>query len=293
LFLIFINDLDSAVTDISILKKFADDTKLGKRIKGPADAAALQGALDCLSDWAARWGMEFNVGKCKVMHIGRSNPGFAYTMNGVQLQVTEEETDVGVKVSSSLKPAAHCLKAARTAQTVLSQIGRTFHFRDRHVFVRLYKQYVRPHLEFATPAWSPWAAADKQVLEDVQRRAVNMVSGLRAGNYEDKLIEIGLETLEERRHQADMVQAFKILHKLERTNNLFELVVSGDRVTRLAADPYNMRIPVSRLDVRKQFYTQRVPGMWNRIPANIKNAKTASQFKALYRAHRKAELDVA
>ena len=41
--------------------------------------------------------MEFNVDKCKAMHIGRSNPGFAYRMNGVQLKETEEETDVGVK----------------------------------------------------------------------------------------------------------------------------------------------------------------------------------------------------
>jgi hypothetical protein len=56
-------------------------------------------------------------------------------------------------------------KAARTAQTVLFQISRAFHYRDRHVFIRLYVQYVRPHLEFAVPAWSPWLEADKEVLE--------------------------------------------------------------------------------------------------------------------------------
>jgi hypothetical protein len=39
-----------------------------------------------------------------------------------------------------------------------------------HVFVQLYKQYCRPHLEFATPVWSPWNEADKQVQENVQKR---------------------------------------------------------------------------------------------------------------------------
>jgi hypothetical protein len=51
----------------------------------------------------------------------------------------------------------------------LSQLTRAFHFRDRHVFVRQYVQYVRPHMEFAVPAWSPWLEGDKEVLEKVQK----------------------------------------------------------------------------------------------------------------------------
>ena len=70
----------------------------------------------------------------------------------------------------------------------------------------LYSQYVRLHLEFAGPAWSPWLEGDKEVLEKVQKRAVKMVSGLKGDNYEDRIKELGLPTLEERRHQADMVQ---------------------------------------------------------------------------------------
>ncbi len=66
-------------------------------------------------------------------------------------------------------------------------------------------------LEFAVPAWSPWLEADKEVLEKVQRRAVQMVSGLKAHTYEDRLKELGLTTLEEKRHQADMAQTYKIV----------------------------------------------------------------------------------
>jgi hypothetical protein len=42
---------------------------------------------------------------------------------------------------------------------------KVFSLQDKKVFLRLYTQYVRPHLEFATPAWSPWLTADKQKLE--------------------------------------------------------------------------------------------------------------------------------
>jgi hypothetical protein len=80
--------------------------------------------------------MEFNVKKCKVMHIGFNNPAQGYTMDGQQLGVTEEERDIGVSVSRNLKPSAQCAKAAKTAQTVLSQVSRAFHYRDRHIFLR-------------------------------------------------------------------------------------------------------------------------------------------------------------
>ena len=90
--------------------------------------------------------------------------------------VTEEESDIGVIVTDNLKPAAQCSKAARTAQAVLGQISRAFHYRDRHVFLRLYTQYVRLHLEFSTQAWAPWTEADKKVLERVQMRAVDWTS---------------------------------------------------------------------------------------------------------------------
>ena len=107
--------------------------------------------------------------------------------------VTEEERDIGVTVTSNLKPKAQCSKAARTAQSVLGQISRAFHYRDRKVFVRLHVQYVRPHLEFSTPAWAPWAKGDKNVLEKVQRKAVGMVRFISGGTIFHLLDDLTLK----------------------------------------------------------------------------------------------------
>ncbi len=38
--------------------------------------------------------MQFNVGKCKVMHFGHRNLRHKYKMNGEELQETEEEVDI-------------------------------------------------------------------------------------------------------------------------------------------------------------------------------------------------------
>ncbi len=60
LFLIFINDLDNAALLVDILRKFADDSKLGQTVSTPEERAALQQTLDNLCEWADNWGMEFN-----------------------------------------------------------------------------------------------------------------------------------------------------------------------------------------------------------------------------------------
>ncbi len=52
--------------------------------------------------------MKFNVEKCKVMHIDINNDNVKYLMNGVELSVTNTETDLGVMISDDLKPRNRC-----------------------------------------------------------------------------------------------------------------------------------------------------------------------------------------
>jgi hypothetical protein len=111
--------IDIAAEEADILAKFADDTKVGKIIEDEADRAKLQGVLDRLCTWTAEWGMEFNVSKCKIMHIGKKKPKYAYEMEGQQLEQVDSERDIRIQITSNLKPSAQCAKAAATARAVL------------------------------------------------------------------------------------------------------------------------------------------------------------------------------
>ena len=135
LFVIFINDIDNVISIVnSFISKFADDTKVGMNVMDDTDRHLLQQDLDNLSQWSQDWQMQFNAVKCKVLHIGRNNPGFPYTMGGYApagtvLEEVSEEKDVGVMVYISLKPSAQCAKAAKKANQVIGQIARSFHYR--------------------------------------------------------------------------------------------------------------------------------------------------------------------
>ena len=237
LFLIIIIYLNQEAARAAIVIKFADDTKVAQPISCKQDRDALQAALDGLVGWVDRWGMAFNVAKCKVMHIGHGNPRHATI-------------------------------------TFLSSYTIT---------------YVRPHLEFAVRAWSPWTVADREVPQQVQQRAVRMVSGLQCHNYEERLAELNLTTLEERRHQADMIMAYKILtHKDDvDPDEWFDMAAQVARVTRTTVDPLNVRVRHGRLDIRRHFFSVRVTENWNRVPSDIKKVRTVEGFKNAYAKHRR------
>ena len=68
--LIYINDLSDKVK--SQVRLFADNTAAYLAITKLADSDQLQADLDILQKWEITWNMQFNLGKCQVIHITRS-----------------------------------------------------------------------------------------------------------------------------------------------------------------------------------------------------------------------------
>ena len=283
-FIIFINDLDECTELVTVMNKFADDTKLGHTTLTVGDQRVLQDCLDKLVEWTDKWCMEFNVKKCKVIHMGRNNNNFSYTMKNIQLEVVNQERDIGVLINRNLKPSLQCAEAARRASVVLGQVSRSFLYKDRVVFLKLYTQFIRCHLEFAVPVWSPWSAGDIAILEKVQIRTVNMIAGLKGRTYEDKLKELGLMSLEKRRRRFDLIQTYKILTGKDHVDmNIWFTMVGTDtaRITRNTAYHRNLVPKRSRSDIRQNFFSNRVVTDWNNLPENVKDAKTLASFKTL------------
>ena len=211
LFVIFINDIDIAVDALGFIIKFEDDSKAGRVVDSAEDRQAFQEMLDKLETWSQDWQLLFNRGKCKVMHFGKKNTRQEYTMGGHLLESSKQEKDLGVLIEDNLKPSAQCAKAAAKANMVLGQLTRGCTWRDPENLTKLFKVYVRPHLEYAQASWSPWKQADIQTLEQVQHRFARQVSGMGSLPYEERLGRLGLTTLLARRERGDMIETYKII----------------------------------------------------------------------------------
>jgi hypothetical protein len=78
LFVIYINDL--LIRLINKGKLFADDTKSINVNKTEEDCINMQSDINNLVEWTEKWLVKFNSDKCKVMHIGKTNPKWKYSV---------------------------------------------------------------------------------------------------------------------------------------------------------------------------------------------------------------------
>jgi hypothetical protein len=107
-----------------------------------------------------------------------------------------------------------------------------------------------------------------------------MISGLKGSTYEEKMREIGLTSLEEHRHQADMIQAFKIIRGFDKVDSStwFQEVDVSIRTTRSAADPLNLRPQAARLETRRNFFSNQSCRSLERDPGGHKKIENSEQF---------------
>ena len=76
------------------------------------------------------------------MNFGSENREFYYTMNDCALSSVEEGRDIGVLINKDLKLSRQFEVAVNRAKMVLGQLIRSFLFRDRNVFLRLFSLQV-------------------------------------------------------------------------------------------------------------------------------------------------------
>ena len=261
LFLVFIDNLEEGL--MNEVLKFADDTKIFRRVDSEEDREMLQRDLDRLVQWSEVWQMKFNVDKCKVMHLGRGNSGGNYMMNGGRLGSMGEERDLGVRITNDLKASAHCAYVCTKANRVLGMISRTVVYKNPDILIRLYKSLVRSHLEYCVSAWSPHYVKDRERLERVQHRFTRMVPGLKGLEYGERLERLNLMSLEERRYRSDLAELFKISKGLSAIpwNSFFR----ADRSERTRGHTKKLAKECFRLDIRKHFFSQRVVNRWNAL----------------------------
>ena len=261
----------------SDVSKFADDTKIGRPVKNIDDARMLQEDLNRLHDWSEKWEMQFNVNKCSIMSVGKSDRLVDYSLNNSNLGRSHSARDLVVQVSSDLRPREQCNIARNKANKILGFIGRCVTNRSSEVILRLYLALVRPHLDYAAQFWSPYYRKDIESLEAVQRRMTKMIQGLRNLPYRDRLKRLNLHSLERRRARGDLIEVFKWVKGINKGNINQVIEISNQDRTR--GNGYKLEKLRFRTDIGRHWFTNRVVNDWNRLSRHVVSAESLGSFK--------------
>ena len=298
LFLIFVADVSSIINNFISL--YADDTKIFNSLFENS-TESLQEDINILSRWADDMQMSYNVDKCHTLHLGSRNNHHTYFLPKVSnnkktsncesytltlhpLKNVKEEKDLGVIIDENLNFKSHISSKIAKANSTIYLIKNCFKYLDADMFRTLYKTLIRPHLEYASPTWSPITKGEILRLEGVQRRATKLVPELQNLPYIDRLKHLKLPTLQFRRIRQDILLMYNYVHQnvLFDTNthcskchitNMLNPVISGTR-----GHPYRYSIQ-RHPNIRNRFYTTRVLKHWNDLHTDTVTSPNINIFK--------------
>ena len=159
LFVIMISDIDENVKK-SIVRSFADDTRVNKMINNPNDIEEMQRDLENIYEWAERNKMVFNENKFEQMTFGNTNnaPRIQYkTPSGVEIQSKDNIKDLGIIVQGDLNFSEHINKIATECIVIMGMLLRMFETREREPMIKMFNSYLKSQLEYCCRDANPFS----------------------------------------------------------------------------------------------------------------------------------------
>jgi hypothetical protein len=205
LFNIFINDLCEVINHSSCLL-YADDLKVYRAVKSPADCILLHSDIDQVYEWCSENFMKPNLSKIRVISLMRK--GYEYRLGNSVILHAVCIKDLGIYFDSKLYfhqlvnyLFSHALKLLELIRTI------TFSFSTLDSLLMLYFALVRSKLEYAFVVWNSVTNTDSNKLEHIQRKFAALCHSRFFRDMEYYYINIldmnNLRSLHTRHHHID------------------------------------------------------------------------------------------
>ena len=296
LFLVFINDITTVVTNCN-LRLFADDTCLFIEVDNRQQAAVLLNKdLHNIQKWSLDWLVTFNPLKTESMVIGlKQNKGGhpGLYLHNTRINEVTKHKHIGLWLENNLSWHEHIHNISTKAEKKLNIIKQMKFKLARKTLEKLYFSFIRPILEYGDVVWQGASHSDLRKLDVIQVEAMRLVSGAPfRSNIDSLYMELGWQNLQERRQEHILIMMFKIInnHVPEYLTSLIPPLV-GNRTNYQLRNRYDIQAPSFRVKCHQNSFFPVGIKLWNELDISFKQANTLLSFKSLLRK-RKGSVNV-
>ena len=200
-------------------------------------------------------------------------------LNATELEQVASYKYLGVIITTNLSWQLHVTSMCKKARKLIGMLYRNFYeHSSSNTLLKLYLTTIRPHLEYASPVWSPFHKREIEDIESVQKYALRMCLKSWNSNYEELLENTHIPTLSSRRTRASMYHLFKIINK----QTHFPAAPIASRKI-----PYNSRtinqntimIPKANTAAYQFSFFPRSLALWNILPEDNTSCTKLNIFK--------------
>ena len=287
LFIIMISDIDDKVKE-SIVRCFADDTRVSKKIEKEEDKQKLQEDLNAIYEWAEDNLLLFNDKKFEQITYGENpnmeNNPYKNPANEV-IKKGNSVKDLGIICNSKLSFKEHIQSVVVASRRMSGMILRTFHSREPEIMMKLFSTYLRSKMEYCCSIWSPSMQNEINELERIQKSFTSKINGMEELDYHQRLKALKLYSLERRRERYLIIYAWQMTENIK--ENVLNLKIhKNGRSRTIYSRPIRWIYKGTKIkhSYRSQIHestSKKMERLFNCLPPYIRNIeqKTTDTFK--------------
>jgi len=183
LFSLYVNDMPPNTHHVE-LALYADDAAIiATSRKSTLLVSYLDSYLNDLQRWLSDWRIAINVTKCNDIIFARAGRRFtqsrSLTMFGVPIEWVDTTRHLGMTLETRLAWSSNIDQVRRRTAQRMGMLGPLLNRSDLSVRngVLLYKQLIRPLMDYACPAWRSAARSHVRRLQVLKSKCLRLATG--------------------------------------------------------------------------------------------------------------------
>ena len=262
-----------------LFKFYADDTTGYSSNLCPSTLQInLQNNVGLLASWFCENFLAINHSKSQSIVFNRATLPTPFVIDSNELDYVTHIKLLGVVIDNSLSFNVHIKEVCRKVNTKVSILRRIRKFIPSDVMIKLYKAFILPHFEYASPLFIGLSKGLSAKLESTNAFALRtLLNYSKSTAYEELLKTANIKSLEHRRIEQALILVYKSIHN--QTPNYIQEMFS------LRSNGYSLRghlkvvLPRPTSSYMQHSFTYQASKQWNNLTDKIRMSESLSIFR--------------